>query len=97
MNERDGAIDVAYEYDAALFEASTIERLAARFARLLDAVAVARNRLDELGMPEALPRIAHEIMAVQDTERAAVLSPATAAAVVRRRFRSNASPMPRRP
>ncbi|WP_190285780.1 non-ribosomal peptide synthetase [Montanilutibacter psychrotolerans] len=76
VNERDGAIDVAYEYDAALFEASTIERLAARFARLLDAVAVApETRIDELGMPEALPGIKHEIMAVQDNGARRGLSP----------------------
>jgi amino acid adenylation domain-containing protein len=54
--ERDGALDIAYEYDAALYEAATIERLAARFTRLLEAVAAApAARIDELAVPEALP------------------------------------------
>jgi amino acid adenylation domain-containing protein len=66
--ECDGVLHLAYEYDAALFEAATIERLAARFTRLLEAVvAVPEARIDELGVPEALPAMAREISAVSDS------------------------------
>jgi amino acid adenylation domain-containing protein len=76
VNERDGAIDIAYEYDVALFEAATIERLATRFTRLLDAVAAApQARIDDLGMPEALPAAAHGIMAMPDAAARHGLSP----------------------
>jgi amino acid adenylation domain-containing protein len=76
VNERGGAIDIAYEYDVALYDATTIERLAERFTRLLDAVAIApQTRIDELGMPEALPAAAYEIVAVPETETRRGLSP----------------------
>ncbi|MGO1000205.1 non-ribosomal peptide synthase/polyketide synthase [Lysobacter sp. CA196] len=56
LNERDGGLEVAYEYDAALYEHATIERLAERFERLLAAAAAApQTRLDELAVDEALP------------------------------------------
>jgi hypothetical protein len=76
VSEREGAIDVAYEYDAALFEAATIERLAARLSRLLDAIAAAPEaRIDELGLPEPLPPAAREIVAMPQTEARRGLSP----------------------
>jgi len=67
VTERDGALQFAYEYDVALFETATIERLAARFARLLEAlVATPAARIDELGVPEALPATAGQIITVPD-------------------------------
>ncbi|WKB55581.1 non-ribosomal peptide synthetase [Eleftheria terrae] len=76
VTERDGGLQVAYEYDAALFEAATIERLAARFTRLLEAVVAApAARLDELGLPEPLPVAAYEVIAAEPASARAGLSP----------------------
>ncbi|MGN6152341.1 MAG: condensation domain-containing protein, partial [Lysobacteraceae bacterium] len=57
VNERNGAIDIAYEYDAALYEPATIERLAARFGRMLDAVAATpQARLYEMSLLDEAER-----------------------------------------
>ncbi|WP_460736179.1 condensation domain-containing protein, partial [Lysobacter tyrosinilyticus] len=76
VNERAGAIDIAYEYDAALYDAATIERLADRFARMLDAVAATpQARIDVLALPEVLPAAVRRIDASPQRGTAHELSP----------------------
>jgi len=54
VTQLDGALDLAYEYDVALFDQATIQRLASRFTRLLDAVVAApETRVEDLDTPMA--------------------------------------------
>ncbi|KAF1006889.1 MAG: Tyrocidine synthase 3 [Luteibacter sp.] len=51
VTERDGLMDLAFEYDVALFDRATVERLASRYVLLLDALlAMPAGRLAEVSM-----------------------------------------------
>ncbi|KAG9587254.1 hypothetical protein KCV01_g13108, partial [Aureobasidium melanogenum] len=91
VTERDGGMDLAFEYDVALFDGATIERLASRYAILLDALLAAPDgRVADASMLDESER-----------ERLRVTWNATAAPLseicVHERFADQARQTPERP